>query len=67
MNRITNDGTLALGPATLLRELTLRGFFRRAELDALSANFRQLSMLNPSNREVLATLGELKQIRSGAM
>jgi tetratricopeptide (TPR) repeat protein len=58
-NRITDDGTLQL------QGCYLHGYFRRAELDILAAHFRQLNMLNPTSRNVLAALGKLSQIRSG--
>ena len=60
INRMTGDGTLEL------TGLSLCGYFRRPELNALSVHFRQLSLLNPTSRQVLAALGELKNIRSGA-
>lgn len=60
LNRFTNDGTLQL------TGLDLCGYFRKPELDTLSSHFRQLSLLNPVSRNILAALGELKNIRSGA-
>jgi tetratricopeptide (TPR) repeat protein len=60
MNRRTGDGILRL------TGLSLRGYFSKPELDDLSQHFRQLSLLNPTSRNILAALGELKQIRSGA-
>jgi len=60
MNRLTNDGTLDLGGTTL------KGYFRKNELEELSSLFRQLSLLNSTSREILAALGKLKNIRSGA-
>lgn len=60
MNRITDDGTLQL------QGHYLRGYFRKTELDSLASHFRQLSLLNPTSRNILAAIGELKQIRSGA-
>lgn len=60
INRITRDGTLKL------TGLSLRGYFKKSELDVLSTHFRQLSLLNPTSRQILAAVGELKQIRSGA-
>jgi len=60
MNRITGDGALKL------TGLSLYGYFRKAELGDLLVHFRQLSLLNPTSRQILAALGELKNIRSGA-
>lgn len=59
INRLTGDGRLKLG------KFVLKGFFTPHELASLSAHFRTLSMLNPVGREVLAAIGELRQIRSG--
>lgn len=59
VDRLTNNGTLRFD------SISFRGFFRGSELDALSQHFRQLSLLNPTSRQVLAAIGELKQIRSG--
>ena len=60
MNRMTGDGTLSIGG------LSLHGYFRKPELADLSTHFRQLSLPKPTSRQILAAIGELKQIRSGA-
>ena len=65
LNRITGDGSLILQGPTSMSGLRLRGYFRSAEIDTLASNFRTLSMLTPTNRDVLAAIGELKQIRAG--
>jgi tetratricopeptide (TPR) repeat protein len=71
MNRLTRDGSLIFRNSHQASDklptpdLTLLGFFRSTEIDTLMSHFRALSMLTPTNREVLAAIGELKQIRSG--
>lgn len=58
MNRITGNGSL------LIDDLVITGFFSPNELKKLAKEFREMSMLKPGNREVLAALGELKQMRT---
>lgn len=58
LNRLTDDGALVLGK----RRYT--GFFSGAQLDVIQKNFAQVRLLMPTNREVLAALGQLTQIRS---
>jgi tetratricopeptide (TPR) repeat protein len=59
LNRMTNDGRLAVGARHY------HGFFRGEELERLQANMTQLSLLMPTSRTVLSAMGELKNIRSG--
>jgi tetratricopeptide (TPR) repeat protein len=59
LNRLTNDGTLHLGA------YNYRGFFSGHELRTIQKNFAQLRLLMPTNREVLAAIGELKNMRTG--
>ncbi len=58
-NRLTNDGSLSIGG------YRFKGFFSNRELRTIQNNFAQLTVLNPTNREVLAVIGELKQMRTG--
>jgi len=59
VNRLTNDGTLHLG------ERRYKGFFSGDELQTIQKSFAQLRLLMPTNREVLAAIGELKNMRTG--
>lgn len=58
LNRLTNDGVLVLG------KRRYKGFFSGTQLDVIQTNFAQLRLLTPTNREVLAAIGQLTQIRS---
>jgi hypothetical protein len=58
-NRFTNDGILILGSRKY------RGFFAGNELEIIQKNFVQLSLLMPTDRDILTAIGELKNIRSG--
>ena len=59
VNRLTNDGTLLVG------RRRYKGFFTGKQLSVIQRNFAQASLLMPTSREVLAAIGELKNIRSG--
>jgi tetratricopeptide (TPR) repeat protein len=58
-DRVTRMGTLVVG------DRRLQGFMTIDELNVLAERCRRLSLLNPTSREVLTALGELKNIRSG--
>jgi len=58
-NRFTNDGSLFLGP------YRYKGFFSGSQLTTIQKSFSQLKVIMPTNREVLAAIGELKQMRTG--
>lgn len=58
LNRMTNDGWVVIGGRHF------KGFFTKEQMETIQKNFVQLSMLMPTDRDILTAIGVLKNIRS---